>query len=321
MEESLYIKWNYDQTMVSAVGNKAAKLGQLKEMGIKVPAGFAITQKAFMDFLIYNGIYSKIKAQLSNLSGELETVKFRSQGLRELFDEAEMPNKMSNEMTDACRQLGLLFKKKILFAVRSSSIIEDLEQASFAGLYDTFLNVHPGTELFESIKKCWQSAFSLRSLTYLKKLGMPTNDPQDMAMGIIIQQQIILEFAGVMFTVNPVNGDASKILIEYSTSSEKPVVSGESTPNSILIDKVTAQIDKRGQGVFDKEHIDCLTSIGTRIEEHFGCYQDIEWAIDRDSGEVVILQARPESVWNIRHQKPFHQDGQTVFNFIPEVRI
>lgn len=321
MEESLYVKWDYDQTMVSQVGNKAASLGQLKKIDIKTPQGFAITQKAFLDFLADNGIYSKIKAQLSDLPAELEAVKAKSQGLRELFVEAEIPNKMINEITDACRRLDLLSKKKILFAVRSSSIIEDLPQASFAGLYDTFLNVTVGNELIESVKRCWQSAFNLRVLTYCQRLDLQIKDLKDIAIAVIVQEMINPRFAGVMFTVHPGSGDASKILIEYSAGLGNLVVLGERTPETILIDKVTNRIDKKGQDLLDERYIYQLASMGKKIEEHFGCYQDMEWAIDNDSAEIIILQARPETVWNEKHQKPFHQSGQSVLSFIPEARV
>ncbi len=320
MATSKYIKWDYDQTMVAMVGNKAARLGQLRKIGIKVPQGFAITQKAYLDFLTDNGIYSKIKAMLSDLPAELSAIKAKSQGIDALFVKAEMPDEMVKEITDACNRLTSLFKEKIQLAVRSSSIIEDLKQASFAGLYDSFLRLKSQEQVLECIKACWQSTFGFRVLAYLKKLNIGIEDPLEIAMGVLVQKMINQGFAGVMFTINPVNGDASKVLIEYSDRPGELVVSGKTTPDSLLVDKITGRIDKGKGNLLKEKYIYQLTELAKEIEKNSGCYQDIEWMIDRDSQEVVILQARPETVWNERHRKPFHQPGQSVLSFMPELR-
>ncbi|MFH1096758.1 MAG: PEP/pyruvate-binding domain-containing protein [Candidatus Desantisbacteria bacterium] len=316
-----YIKWAYDQTISPEVGNKAARLGELKKIGIKTPEGFTLTKTAFMDFIVANGIYTRLNELL--LPSQPEGIKESSRRISELFVATKIPIAIMNAITSACSTL--LVKENTTFAVRSSSVIEDLAGASFAGLYDTFLNVPPGDKLIEGVKKCWQSAFSLRALAYLRELGINIQTPQDMSMGVIIQQMINARFAGVMFTVNPATGDASKILIEYSAGSGESVVSGEITPHSILIDKITNQgsgIGEQGSAnLLEGRYIYQLSSISKIIENHFGCYQDIEWAIDSDSAEIIILQARSETVWNRRHQVPFHKPEQTVFSFMPEIRV
>ncbi len=316
-----YISWDYDQGMTPYVGNKAARLGELKKMGIKIPPGFVVTKKAFLDFLVDNEIYNQIESQLQHIPADIQGIRSRSDMICNSFTDAEIPNKMAGDIAEAYNLLA----GEVLVAVRSSSIIEDLSQASFAGLYETFLNLKSVAEVKRAVKRCWQSSFNVKVLAYLKRLEIKVKDLSEIAMGVLVQQMINPEFAGVMFTIDPITGDASKIAIEYTHGQGDMVVSGETTPNLLLIDKITNKIDRAaGDNILEKGYclpVCQLTELAKRIEKEFGCYQDIEWAIDRDSGEVVILQARPESVWNIRHQKPFHQDGQTVFNFIPEVRI
>ncbi|MFH1963857.1 MAG: PEP/pyruvate-binding domain-containing protein [bacterium] len=202
---------------------------------------------------------------------------------------------------------GYPIPEQVKFAVRSSSIVEDTSGASMAGLYDTFLAVETGIAILDAIKGCWMSAACFRALTYLKRLGfgIAADDeaisPESLGMGVIVQQMVKPKFSGVMFTINPVSGDPSKIYIEYSRGLGKAVVSGRITPNLVVADKITHQIDRQGMDDFlDDDYIHGLTSIGKSIEKLFGCYQDIEWAIDDDSSEIIILQARPETIWNNR---------------------
>ncbi|MEK9150128.1 MAG: PEP/pyruvate-binding domain-containing protein, partial [Candidatus Desantisbacteria bacterium] len=128
---------------------------------------------------------------------------------------------------------------------------------------------------------------------HLKKLGFKIREVSDVAMAVIIQEMVMPSFSGVMFTVHPTTGDGSKIFLEYSAGLSDDILSGRSNPISLSIDKVTDRIegeDMLGEGILRE-----LVDIGKRIEKHFGCYQDIEWAIDQD---IVILQSRPETIWN-----------------------
>lgn len=312
----MYVRWDYEEIAPADVGTKGYYLSKLKRLGLRIPAGFILTTTAFLDFIIANGIYDRLTGIVANLQPEEIKESIRRNKIGELFAKSNIPTQIMDELTSA----GNILSVKTL-AVRSSAIIEDLPKASFAGLYDTFLNVTVGNELIESVKRCWQSAFGLRALTYCQRLDLQIKDLKDIAIAVIVQEMINARFAGVMFTVHPGTGDASKILIEYSAGLGNLVVSGERTPETILIDKVTNRIDKKGQDLLDERYVFQLASIGKKIEEAFGCYQDIEWAIDNGSAEIIILQARPETVWNRRHQMPFHKPGQTVFSFIPEVKF
>lgn len=329
MGKRAYIKWEDEGAIASQLGSKSCKLGELKKIGIKIPQGFTLTTKAFVDFIAYNGIYSKIEELIANIPSDTEAIKDRSQKLRNLFIETGMPDKVLNEITIAYNRLISSFKEKICLAVRSSSMIEDLKPASFAGLYETFLRLESFDDILSSIKRCWQSAFSAPVLTYLKRLDLKIEDPKEFAMGVIVQKMINQRFAGVMFTVNPVSGDSSKILIEYSEKSGEFIVSGRCTPNSLLVDKITNRIDRstvseKSENLLEARYIYWLADLAKKIEGHFDCYQDIEWVIDKDASfpeDIFILQARPETIWNEKHLKASREEGRSILDFIPKVKI
>lgn len=290
------------------IGNKAANIFQLRKLGIKTPEGFAVSKKAFLDFIVKNGVSDKILALIKNLPDNMQQIKKRSEKIIKILSDINIHKETANEIINACHRLTAISKRDIRFAIRSSSTAEDISGVSFAGLYDTFLQIDSDKEILESVKKCWQSAFSFRALVYMKNLGFKIKQIEDIAMAILIQEMISSRFSGVMFTVDPVTGDASKVLIEYSIDPNKSVVSGEKTPNSVLVDKVTDEISEYEilDIELEKRYIYQLTNLGKQIESYFGCYQDIEWIIDKDScfpDNIIILQARPETVWNIRHQE------------------
>ncbi|MEW5766492.1 MAG: PEP/pyruvate-binding domain-containing protein [bacterium] len=292
----MYIQWNTDKA-TDELGNKAANLCRLKQMGIAVPEGFTLTKKAFLDFVSGHQIRERIMESLLGLPSDLLAIKERSQDLYSLFNRYEIPDKISKEITQACEALRGS-KEKVRFAIRSSAGIEDLSSRSFAGMYKTFLNVETTDEVLRCIKGCWQSAFSFSALSYIKRTNIDIKRIEDTAMAVIIQRMIKAKFSGVMMTIDPITGDPSKILIEYTARGN--VVSGEITPNRLLVDKITHQIDKTinsPEAILAEEHIFSLQNLAKRIEAHFGGYQDIEWAIDEG---VIILQARPETVWSKR---------------------
>ncbi|MEW6620299.1 MAG: PEP/pyruvate-binding domain-containing protein [bacterium] len=276
----MYIKWDNEMVTSEEVGNKAANLFELKRISISVPLGFVVTKKAFVDFVATHQLYDL------------------GQNIGNLLVGLEMPDKMANEISHACQLLSSRVKKESRFAVRSSSSREDLPHTSFAGMYETFLNVKE-TDVLKSIKGCWQSTFNPHLLSYLQVLGKGYQDIQEIAMGVIVQEMINSTFAGVLMTIDPISGDPSKMVIEYAK--EDSVTSGEGTPNRLMIDKITNQIDKINGEILEERYRYQLANLAKRIEQHFGSYQDIEWAIDKENGELIILQARPESVWNRRN--------------------
>jgi pyruvate,water dikinase len=217
-------------------------------------------------------------------------------------------------------------------AIRSSATSEDSAEASFAGLQDTYLWVRGVDSVIEHVRKCWASLYSVESLMYRRRLKLPE---QGMAMGVVIQRMIDSRCSGVMFTRSPNTGDRSVIVLEASWGLGSAIVSGEVTPDKYVVSKVTGEItsctvstkvrqhrpDPSGIGVIKQEvpadqqntaclggdEIHTLVDTARRVERHYRCPQDIEWAIARDipPGEnVFLLQSRPETVWAGKETAP-----------------
>jgi pyruvate,water dikinase len=178
-------------------------------------------------------------------------------------------------------------------AVRSSATSEDGVDASCAGQYDTYLWVTGADEVLRHVERCWGSMNTGRALAYRQDRGI--DEP---LMAVAVQRMVPARAAGVAMTLNPSNGDRSKIAVEAAPGVGEAVVSGEVTPDHYLVDKVMLDV------VATRPATDCLTPIEVRqvarmaklVEQHYGRPQDIEWAIDA-SGAAFLLQARPETVW------------------------
>lgn len=211
-------------------------------------------------------------------------------------------------------------------AVRSSATAEDMANASVAGQHETFLWIRGEARVVEFVKECWASAYSARSLSYRRALRM---DQSGVEMGVVVQAMVESRKSGVMFTLNPANGDPSKVSIDATWGLGEAVVSGVVTPDNYLLDKVTLEVlTKRigskqvefiveGDEVHEKEvpkerrealclsdsEATLLAKTAKSIERALGRPQDIEWALDSSTEAakgLYILQARPETVWSGR---------------------
>jgi pyruvate,water dikinase len=183
------------------------------------------------------------------------------------------------EITSA---LGKLKGSK--FAVRSSATAEDLLTASFAGQQDTYLNVAK-KDVVESVKKCWASLFTPRAIYYRHEKKIP----HDVAMAVVVQEMVQAEYAGVMFTLDPVM--KKYVLVEAATGLGEKVVSGSVTPSSFMLDRKDFEIkEKNIQYKIDEEIIKKIAKIGLSIEKHYSKPQDVEFGVK--NGEVFILQSR-----------------------------
>ncbi len=170
-------------------------------------------------------------------------------------------------------------------SVRSSATAEDLADSSFAGQFDTFLNIKTEKELFDSIRKCWNSINSERVIVYMKNKGI-----KQVQMAVIVQKMIQADFAGVMFTLDPI--DKEHILIEAAKGLGDRIVSGKITPSSFMVDKNKFDIvDRSNKDNIDSKLIIEIAKIGKKIEDYYKKPQDIEFAIKNN--EIFILQSRP----------------------------
>ncbi len=315
------------------VGGKGASLGELTRTGIRVPPGFVVCTAAFERFLHELDPHNSIRAEIRALDPEdLTALSAATQQIRARIETGTLPGDLEVAITEACGRL-CRNDERTPVAVRSSATSEDSEEASFAGLQDTFLWVRGEEAILRSLRTCWASLYSVESVSYRLRLKLPE---EHVAMGVVVQQMVHARSSGVMFTRSPTTGDRSVITIEGSWGLGSCVVSGEVTPDKFVISKVTGEIVKRtvsqktvqhipdphtGRGVCsepvpsNQQSVSCvsdeeiaeLARIARRVEQHYGCPQDIEWAIAHDASAgdgIYLLQSRPETVWAQRDKQP-----------------
>jgi pyruvate,water dikinase len=298
------------------VGGKGANLGELTGAGIPVPPGFVVTVDAYDHFLSEAGIHPQAEVHLRDLDvKEMATVERVAIAIRELITAAAMPEPIAKAIVDAYREGG-----EGPVAVRSSATAEDLAEASFAGQQETFLNIEGAAEVVRAVQKCWASLFEARAVHYRATAGF---GQLAVKMAVVVQKMVQSDRSGVMFTVNPVTGDGSQLLIEAAYGLGEGVVSGLLTPDMYIVDKASGAVVEcsvspqeqelvrragaapgedpnewapvdRGRGGGQKlsaNEIAGLVALGARLEKHFGCPQDIEWAAEGPT--FYIVQARP----------------------------
>lgn len=288
-------------------GGKAINLGILKQKGFSVPEGLIITTEAFKHFMNQNKFYLKIKEKLKGLDIEnTKDLNEISSQIREFICIGVFDNSIEKDIMDKYP-----FKGKV--SVRSSATIEDLKEASFAGQFDTFLNVTK-ENLINSIKKCWASLFSPRAIYYTIKRGFSITD---IMMAVLIQEMVEPEVAGVSFSENPLDKKTNTILIEASEGLGEKVVSGLVNPFRVTISKDLKKIEYLGseKKLLTKEQIIKLTKKTLEIEKFFGLPQDIEWAIA--DNKIYILQARPISKYLPIKVYKKNKFGKSILNGIP----
>jgi pyruvate,water dikinase len=262
------------------VGGKCANLGELTHAGFPVPPGFAVTTAA--------------------------------------YERDDIAAAVGEAYAELARQVG---RDDPPVAVRSSAIAEDMPDASFAGVQDTYLWICGLDAVLDGVRRCWASVDNPEAVAYREAHGIARG-----SMSVAVQYMVDARVAGVMFTLNPVSGDRSSIAIDASYGLGVSVVGGEVTPDSFLLSKVTRGISRRqigakatevvadaaaattvtrevpeelrAQACLSDDELGRLAEIGRRIEAHYGHPQDVEWAIDRQLGELFILQSRPETVWS-----------------------
>ncbi len=310
------------------VGKKCANLGEMMKGGFNVPPGYALSVEAYKRFMNETTATERLlkyledfKADPNNVSDTLKYEK-ASQDIREIVESIGMPSDMEETVrsyySELCKIAGVVDSVKV--ATRSAGPV------SHPGQYETYLNVSGADDVVQNVKRVWSSTFNTRSIIARARLGLPLHyDP----IGVAVLTMVDAKAAGVMFTVNPLNGDESKVVIEGSFGFGEAVVSGNVTPDRFLVDKVTFEIeekvisDKISEYVYnsktkemeyrelptDKRKLSCLedreiielTKIAKNVETHFGCLQDIEYSISASlpfPQGIFLVQARPESVWS-----------------------
>ncbi len=331
-----YILWFEEsgRKTFELVGGKGASLGEMTQAGIRVPPGFSVTTRAYMDFMDASGIRKTIFPMLDEIDMKKpETLQNISKKVLEIIWAQEIPDNIVEAIVTAYRKLvDITGVDNLPVAVRSSATAEDLPDASFAGQQDTYLWIMGEESVVKHTKDCWASLFCDRALAYRINHGF-SHDREKIS--VVVQKMVHAKCAGVMFTLNPINGDRSKISVNSSWGLGESVVSGTVTPDEFLVDKVTFDILKRTISTKEMEHrvnmeanrVDVgpipddrknapsitddelleLCRIGKQIEKYYGTPSDVEWAVDADlpfPDSVVVLQARPETVWSQKRKKP-----------------
>jgi pyruvate,water dikinase len=320
------------KTDIPSVGGKNANLGEMTSAGLPVPPGFAITAFSYKKFIEEKGISKKIYEIIEETVTDPNDPKQyepASKKIRELIEATSMPKDIEKAIKSAYEELGKKLKMKDVFvAVRSSATAEDLPDASFAGQQETFLNVRGANNVLANTVKCWSSLFTPRAIFYRNEKGFAH---EKVFISVGVQKMVNSRAAGVIFTLNPVTGDTSQIVIEGNYGLGEAVVSGAVNPDDFVVDKESLKIIERrvakktvqyirdpktGNTVHaevppEKQEKPCisdqeilrLSELAKRIEQHYGKAQDIEWAIDKDlqfPANMLIVQSRPETVWSTR---------------------
>lgn len=334
------------KALTPIVGGKNASLGEMLRAGIRVPPGFAVTTDSYLEFLAKAGVAGEIYDILTTVQyDDVASLDEASAKIRGLIENAPMPSAIAEAISESYAELCEKCRVEDLpVAVRSSATAEDLPTASFAGQQDTYLWVKGLNEVIRRVQSCWASLFTPRAISYRARMNFPH---EKVLISVGVQKMVNARAAGVMFTLNPVNGDPSRVVIEGSWGLGETVVSGAVTPDRFVVDKVVFEISERtispktiecaydGEtGVIHREvpptqqNVPCLddreimelVKIAKQIEEHYGCPQDIEWAIDRDfpfPENIFIVQSRPETVWSQRPRGPV-LGGKTSYELLME---
>jgi pyruvate, water dikinase len=315
---------------VPSVGGKNSSLGEmfnhLASKGVAVPDGFATTAFAFWTYLDFNKLRQRLVQLLNGLDktnfSNLKTIGARA---RALILEGTMPDALAKEIVQAYHQLG----SNLAVAVRSSATAEDLPEASFAGQHESYLNIRGDNDLLEAVKKCFASLYTDRAIKYREDKGFPH---EKVALSVGVQKMVRSDKAssGVGFTLEPESGFRDVIHLSGVWGLGENLVQGTVTPDEFLIFKpmllqgknaiiqkkigakeltmvyddsrqsATVNIptpkEKTGQFVLSDKEVMQIATWASVIEQHYKKPMDIEWAKDGETGELFIIQARPETV-------------------------
>ena len=334
MEEvEVFIKWFEELQIgdVPSVGGKNASLGEmirnLGEKGVNVPAGFAITAYAYKYTIEKEGVDVKIKEILSDLdTHDVNNLAERGQKIRELIRNTPIPPGLEGEIRKCYKKMENRYGENIDVAVRSSATAEDLPDASFAGQQETYLNVKGEEKLLEKVRECFASLFTNRAISYRTDKGF---DHFNVYISVGVQKMVRSDLAssGVMFSIDTESGFKDAVYITGAYGLGENVVQGIVNPDQFYVFKPTLKkgfkpiIEKKigskekrmiyrehgteqqdvseedkNKFVVSDEEILKLANWACIIEDHYQKPMDIEWAKDGQTGELFIVQARPETV-------------------------
>ncbi|MDP3856135.1 MAG: phosphoenolpyruvate synthase [Stagnimonas sp.] len=328
------------RTDVGRVGGKNASLGEmigaLASQGVRVPPGFATSADAYREFLRHNSLDRVMSTALAELRTGKATLAETGESIRRAFLRADWPPALAAAIDSAYQQLCASLKSAdAAVAVRSSATAEDLPEASFAGQQESYLNVSGSAALLDACRRCYASLFTDRAIAYRNARGF---DHLKVALSVGVQQMVRSDRAGagVMFSIDTETGFDRVVLINAAWGLGETVVQGQVDPDEYFVFKPLLQDPKlvpiceqrlgakalktiyasggaqatrtvptsqaeRESFVLNDQEILQLARWACVIERHYGTAMDMEWAKDGDSGELYIVQARPETVQTRRN--------------------
>ncbi|HJU27749.1 MAG TPA: phosphoenolpyruvate synthase, partial [Candidatus Binataceae bacterium] len=330
------IAWFADEgsSDIARLGGKNASLGEMtrnmRQRGISVPDGFAVTAEAYWTFIDANELRPSIAARLAEIKAQKISLAAGAREIRRAIGRAQFPPAMADAIRAAYGKLSKAAEKKDLdVAVRSSATAEDLPDASFAGQQESFLNIRGDNNLLDAVRRCFASLFTDRAIVYRDNHGF---DHMRVALSVGVQRMVHSDkgSAGVMFSIDTETGFPNTVLISASWGLGEAVVQGMVEPDEYVVFKpllnqsgfapivektlgakarkvvygvgrkptrlVNTSKNERERFVLDTDDILKLAKWAVAIESHYGRPMDIEWARDGDTGELFIVQARPETV-------------------------
>jgi len=338
---------------VGRVGGKNASLGEMLQnlapLGVDVPGGFATTADAYREFLLHDGLQSKINERLRELDvDDVTALQKTGQEIRDWIMTIPYPEAMEKAIDEAYAALEKEYGPEASFAVRSSATAEDLPDASFAGQQETFLNVSGLANIKKAIREVFASLFNDRAIAYRDHQGF---DHSEVALSAGIQKMVRSDIAsaGVAFSLDTESGFRDVVFVTGSYGLGEMVVQGAVNPDEFYVHKNTLEagrpsVLRRTVGhkaikmiysgdasspvktvdvdaeerlhfcLTDKE-VESLAKMVVTIEKHYKRPMDVEWAKDGNDGRIYIVQARPETVQsrtkkNVRETFVLKQEGE-----------
>ncbi|WP_420631789.1 phosphoenolpyruvate synthase [Candidatus Leptofilum sp.] len=293
-------------------GGKGANLGEMSRANFPVPPGFCIITHAFREFVAACPQMPHFHAALAAIPpDDLVATRKIGKEIRQALHETPIPDAIAMAVAHTLHQLD----SNAAYAVRSSATAEDLPDASFAGQQDTYLNLRGEGEILDAVRRCWASLFTDRAILYRQQNGFAH---QDVALSVVVQQMVLPDISGILFTADPVSQHRHICSIDASYGLGEALVAGlvsadlyrvDSRTNQLIETKIgdkklairplpkggttqeTLSDDQRHAQVLNEAQAIALAQLGKQIEAHYNQPQDIEWAIAE--GELYLLQTRP----------------------------
>ncbi len=310
--ENKYVKQLKDisKKNLEQVGGKAANLGELLKTDFPVPDGFVLTINAYNSFIEYNDIKAKIEVLIEKIDkDDFENIKIISKEIRKLFKKSIIPKNITAEINQFYEQL-----EQPQVVVRSSAAKEDSPTTSFAGLYDSFLNINGKEQLYKHIKLCWASLWNVRAISYRLQHNIKGIN---LGHAVVVQKLIQADKSGILFTANPVNNRRDQILINSAWGLGEAIVSGDVNPDQWIVNKNNEQIvvkeiaekkkmtvwknkgtelvdvplEKQKMTTLSDDEVHELSKLAKKVANYYNSPQDIEWGFYNNN--FYLLQTRP----------------------------